>query len=270
MLCYKHATAYDVKFNSSKSNTIIFSKCQDIKTQLNVKLGDSIIKTVTEVNHLGHSLVSNMVDTKHISLQCCIFNSKVNAILSDFKNVYSHIRISLIQSYCTSFYGAQLLNLECATLKQLAICWRKAVRKALGLPYMTHCNLIPFISNTLPFDVMIMKRLCKFYVNCINNNNSSLNFICRNSISQMYSTTCITMKRMAFYGNFSVYEFFKCQVNHIKLSGKLIKSWLSQVSLNDKCISNVINECIWKRDGALESCLSPSEVNCIIDNLCVI
>ena len=269
-VCYKHATEYDVKFNSSKSNTIIFSKCSNVETQLNVKLGDTPISTVTDIKHLGHYLTSNADDLKHISLLCSVFNSKANAVLSDFRNVHSYTRLSLLQSYCSSFYGAQLINLKSSGLKELATCWRKALRKALGLPYMTHKKLLLCISNTLPFEVMLMKRLCKFYFNCYKSDNPSLNFIYRNSMFQMYSTTCTNVKHISMYGDFSVDEFFRKSNSFAHLIGKIIKNCTSKFDPIVKSNAHVIQECILKRDGVLESCLSTSDVKYVIDNLCVL
>jgi hypothetical protein len=90
----------------------------------------------------------------------------------------------------------------------------------------------------------------------------------RNSMQNMYSTTCGNMKYMSFIGDFSIYEFFRKENNHVNIQSKLFNDWYSKICTGDKCNAHVIYECILKRDGVLMSCLSPCEINTIIHNLC--
>ena len=54
---------------------------------------------------------------------------------------------------------------------RIAISWRKGVRKLLGLPYNTHCDLINLICNDIPISNQLDKRVLKCLSSCAANEN---------------------------------------------------------------------------------------------------
>ena len=48
--------------------------------------------------------------------------------------------------------------------------WRKAVRQIWKIPYNTHYDL-PGICDSLPIEIQIVKKLCKFLQQVMNNDN---------------------------------------------------------------------------------------------------
>ena len=64
------------------------------------------------VKHLGHIITSDLTDDKDIMHQTSMYNRKANAVLSDFKHISGDLRVQIMQSYCSSFYGSQLWDLS--------------------------------------------------------------------------------------------------------------------------------------------------------------
>ena len=203
---------------------------------------------------------------KHVSLITNIFNCKANALLSDFKNLSSTLKIRLLNIYCSSFYGIQLININDSVLHRIEVSWRKALRKACFLPYRTHNVLLPLICNNVPLRVVIMKRIAKFYRTCLSSSNVSLNFVFRNSTQQMYSTTCDNMKYIA--------KYMGCTVNDILQSSCIVESqivdrYYSSIKEQDKSIASVISECMDARDGVCSMPLDRDEYIELMSSLCI-
>ena len=52
------------------------------------------------------------------------------------------------------------------------VAWRKMVRLIWGLPYTTHCNLLPYINDSLPINVALEKRSLKLLWTNLNSSNN--------------------------------------------------------------------------------------------------
>ena len=74
--------------------------------------------------------------------QTSMYNRKANAVLSDFKHISGGLRVQIVQSYCSSFYGSLLWDLSNKCIDRLSITWRKSIRKALHIPVRTHSVFI--------------------------------------------------------------------------------------------------------------------------------
>ncbi len=78
------------------------------------------------------------------------FIRQANNVLCYFRNFQSFVSCKLFQSFYTSFYGSELWLLNNRNIDDLCVTWRKTLRKIWNLPYCTHSNLLPLISNRLP------------------------------------------------------------------------------------------------------------------------
>ena len=102
---------------------------------------------------------------------------KANAVLSDFKHISGDLRVQIMQSYCSSFYGSQLWDLSNTCIDRLSISWRKSIRKALNVPAGTHSVYLPFICDCLPLNVQLELRVMKLlFMNGINSTNRTFRF----------------------------------------------------------------------------------------------
>ena len=264
--CSSYANKYDIKFNSNKSKAIVFCKQKSVSICPTLFLGGYPIDRVKSVTHLGHNLTENLGDDNHILSLVTDFNCKANSVLCNFNNISGDIKLKLFNSYCTSFYGAQLLDVSKNTINKLEISWRKAIRKAFHLPCRCHNRLIPLISCTLPLDIMLMKRIVKFYRCLFNHNNKSLDFMYRNSFKQMYSTTNANMKYIANAANFSMYDFLNGSFNIVN---RLIGAWNNQVTTYERDVANIIQECKQHCEGRCALILTVQECHDLIEYLCI-
>ena len=173
--CSEFASTYNVKFNPSKSKCITFSQKKNIGSP-ELYMNDIKLDNVQLVKHLGHISTSDLTDDKDIMHQTSMYNRKANAVLSDFKHISGDLRVQIMQSYCSSFFGSQLWDLSNTCIDRLSISWRKSIRKALNVPARTHSVYLPLICEYLPLNAQLELRVMKFYMNGINSTNRTFRF----------------------------------------------------------------------------------------------
>ncbi len=71
-----------------------------------------------------------------------IFNTKVNALITNFWFAPVDVKYRLFIACCMPLYGAQLWDYDSVECERYFIAWRKAVRRLLYIPAKTHCNLL--------------------------------------------------------------------------------------------------------------------------------
>ena len=160
--CSEFAYTYNVKFNPSKSKFITFSQKKNIGSP-ELYTNDGKLDNIKLVKHLGHIITSDLTDDKDIMHQTSMYNRKANAVLSDFKHISGDLRVQIMQSYCSSFYGSQLWDLSNTCIDRLSISWRKSIRKALHVPARTHSVYLPLICECLPLNAQLELRVMKFF-----------------------------------------------------------------------------------------------------------
>ena len=89
------------------------------------------------VIYLGNVLACDMCDAADIRVKKGEFIGSVNRLNVQFHVVPNDIRIRLLQTYCTSWYGCQTWLLNTNAVKGLNTEWKKAVRYTLHLSRMT-------------------------------------------------------------------------------------------------------------------------------------
>jgi hypothetical protein len=177
-LCEDYAIDYDIKFNGTKSQLMIFGSC---RPDINVHICGEKLQVVSQMKYLGHT-ISNSIHDPLISHVKSDFVGKVNSFLANFPNVSSHVRNSLFQQYCLSLYGSNSCMLNHSSICDISVAWRKAIRRVWKLPYMTHSNLLPHISKQLPVNYLMYKRFSKFFLKGLQHKNKSVNGVFRSSM----------------------------------------------------------------------------------------
>ncbi len=69
-------------------------------------MNDVKLDNVQLVKQLGHNITSDLNDGKDIMHQTSMYNRKANAVLSDFKHISGDLRVKIMQSYYSRFYGS--------------------------------------------------------------------------------------------------------------------------------------------------------------------
>ncbi len=170
-ICQVFADEYNVLFNSAKSKLLFFGKALDRPTISPIHFMGDIIELVSHEKHLGNIIGQNC-DKYQIQNSINEFFSKVNMVSSHFNNVQFDVLYKLFKTYCMPLYGSQLWDHSNKNIDKFYVSWRKAVRKCFHLPYMTHCDLLPYIFDDYPPSVQLYLRiisLCKSLNNSTNN-----------------------------------------------------------------------------------------------------
>ena len=71
------------------------------------------------------------------------FLTHLNGILANFNHCDLQTKYRLFVSYCTSYYGSCLWDLQHKLVDVFYTTWRKAIRRLFGLPRNAHCNMLP-------------------------------------------------------------------------------------------------------------------------------
>ena len=83
----------------------------------------------------------------------------------------------LFVSYCTSYYGSCLWDLQHKLVEVFYTTWRKAIRRLFGLPRNAHCNLLPLVAACLTIQSQLLNRCANFVNSCLNSNNCILKLL---------------------------------------------------------------------------------------------
>ena len=185
-VCENYSQDYKVMFNGAKSQLLVFGSLKG-NAPVQIDIGGCTITSCSSASHLGHKAFP---DPRIGDMDSVIksFQRQFNLFLSRFACVPPNVRIKLFNSYCTSFYGIQLCKL--ANLKKLHVTYRKSVRRLLGVPYRTHCALLPCVTGTLCPEHMFSKRFIKFGAGCLSHKFPVVGFIFKNSLNNPTSVFC--------------------------------------------------------------------------------
>ena len=151
--CSLFAEVNDILFNPTKSHCIKFCNNMSV-VQYDVVLQGSSLKWVDRVVHLGHVLVMTNDDVSDIRRCCDSFCKQVNLFCARFGHLPVIIRRKLFQSFCLSFYGSQLWDLNHKELQFFDTACRKAIRRVCNLPFMTHSAILPFFMDGNDFHML--------------------------------------------------------------------------------------------------------------------
>ena len=82
--------------------------------------------------------------------------------------------ISKLKLTCFVLYGSVLWDISGRSVNSFYVAWRKAVRKLLSLPPMTHCSLLPLIIDSASIEYVIQSRFLTFMKRANSCNNEYL------------------------------------------------------------------------------------------------
>jgi hypothetical protein len=135
-----------------------------------VTLNDKDLICTSDVVHLGIKMTFNLQSGTEIRARKHDFIGKTNHVLSKYKCMHAHVKCKLIDSYCCSFYGAELWDLTSCCFLALLRSWNIAIRHAWSLPFNAHTR---FLSGLAGFNLAdrIFKRFYNFCtkIECIDN-----------------------------------------------------------------------------------------------------
>ena len=150
-----------------------------------------VLEKVMDTKYLEVTLSNDLEWSKHTAIMTNKANSKLSFLRRNLKGcreklkqtacfsryvvMWLEVMFSLnrncLQLFCTDAYGCQLWNFESRDVHNLYVAWRKVVRKLWRLPYISECNLLHTINNSLPIHRSLEKRGIKSIWSCLNSEN---------------------------------------------------------------------------------------------------
>jgi len=68
------------------------------------------------------------------------------------------VKLKLLRSYCSDFYCSVLLDQAHPCIEDVAIAWRKGLKRVCGLPLRTHSALVAPICGLLQLKAELAHR----------------------------------------------------------------------------------------------------------------
>ena len=176
-VCTQFASEFDVMFNSSKSNIIVFNPIKDSRKHP-LYLCQSVIPYCEKATHLG-ILLGNDSMKCNITKATQDFVSQVNMLICNYSHCHFESLCYLFNSYCTSFYGCPLWNLSENVISSLYTVWRKSIRRLFNLSNMTRSKFLPLLLQRPDFKIQLYSRFASFYMSCLKSQNSLVYITCQ-------------------------------------------------------------------------------------------
>ncbi len=208
-VCESYSVDFNIIFNADKSKLIVYGK---LPTCVTISFQGDVIPVVTQEKHIG-----NLVGTHSDLLDHMIQDAantlygKFNLLIRQFGAVDTFILYQLFNTYCLSLYGSQLFDLgSTKTMEPLYVAWRKCVRKILGVPYNTHCNLLPLICKDSNIAVKLHKRFLKFIVKANKSKNICIQMCIKHLSKGSMSTVSNSWNYICYKYSINRYELCDC------------------------------------------------------------
>ncbi len=135
-ICEDYADEYDVLFNGSKSQFMIFKGC-DCHVKISfITLNSVPLKNTNKAVHLGHCL-STDDDDFIVTVAITQLWRYFNLFSANYGHISPYLQCKLFKQYSCSFYGAPLWLLSSYIVNKACTAWRKALRKMWRLSPMT-------------------------------------------------------------------------------------------------------------------------------------
>ena len=91
------------------------------------------------------------------------FVGKIHSLMQEFHFASESLRMKLLNTYTTSFYGSPLWDPLSGECDRIYRCWNVAVRKLFGVDRKTHRFLIEPLSESIHPKVILLSRMVGFY-----------------------------------------------------------------------------------------------------------
>ena len=240
-ICTNYAQQYDIQFNTAKCQLIKYGEFDDVPFYFN----GTPIEYERHGVHLGHSIgpVTHCYMVRDVARDLL---THLNGILANFNHCDLQTKYRLFVSYCTSYYGSCLWDLQHKLVDVFYTTWRKAIRRLFRLPRNAHCNMLPLVAACLPIQSQLLNRCANFVNSCLNSNNSIFKLLSslalQGSGSQM-GNNCNLIKsvyRIDSYGivtgSSTVFRRIARYVYFAGLDAELLE------------MAGILREVLWERD----------------------
>jgi hypothetical protein len=93
------------------------------------------------------------------------------------------VQINLLHTFCYSFYGSVIWDLEAEEISRLCSAWHAAVKRVWRLPFNTHRYIASALGSDHPLYDEICCRVLRFHFGCLKSSNPIVSFVCRHALT---------------------------------------------------------------------------------------
>ena len=135
-ICDEYAEGFDIIFNAKKSKCIFIRARRNTSGPVVPMPFFSIVgiqsEFVNQWSHLGHLITDSLDDNNDIAVRRNTLCGQINNVISYLANLDAVTKLNLFNTYCSSFYGSVLWDLESPVIQDVCIAWRKGLRRVWG------------------------------------------------------------------------------------------------------------------------------------------
>ena len=95
-------------------------------------IGGIQIEFANQWPHLGHLITDSLDDNNDIAVRRNTLCGQIKNVICYFANLDAVTKLKLFNTYCSSFYGSGLWDLESPAIQDVCIAWRKGLRRVWG------------------------------------------------------------------------------------------------------------------------------------------
>ena len=173
LICEEYEKKFSIKFNAAMSTWLYFNKGKQPHACVpQFSIDGNLINCASEYTHLGNIISANLDDICEILSKRNSLCGKINNVLCYFRNRSPVVKLKLLRSYCSDFYGSVLWELAHPSVEDVCITWCKGLKRVWELPTRTHSGLVVPLCGLLPLRFELACRCSRFIVKCLNSSNS--------------------------------------------------------------------------------------------------
>jgi len=140
-ICEEYCKRFSIVFNVAKSAWLYVTKRKlPDKFIPQFFIDGQRIQRVSKYTHLGHVISANLDDKEDIINKRNSLCGKINSVLCYFCERDALVKLKLLRSYCSDFYGSVLWDLSHSSVEDVCIAWRRGLRRAWGLLSVVSCS----------------------------------------------------------------------------------------------------------------------------------
>ena len=264
-ICEDYANEHSIKFNGSKSKYLIFG---DYIYNPTVKVNNDIVSRCDSAEHLGHLLHTKHSANELIEHSIKEFKKYYFGFISRFDSCYSTAKNKLFHQYCSSMYGSQLWDMTNPIIENIYTQWRKAHRQVLGLPNMTHCDLLPLIAENMPIQSILDCKFISFYKTIAKSENKIVSFTAKYKLYDHTSTLGRNITHVMHKYDFDVDDIISLSKQRVK--ELCYNKWLSGVIEEYPIYAQIIKDMMRMREDRCTRLFSNEDCKFIINFCCII
>ena len=264
-ICEEYANEHNIIFNGSKSKYLVFGKYEYNPT---VKVNNEIVSRSESAEHLGHFLHTENTSKELIEHSLKEFKKSFYGFISRFESCYTSAKNKLFHLYCSAMYGSQLWDTTNPTVEKVYVQWRKAHRQVLELPYRTHCDLLPLLSDNMPLECILDCRYITFYKSIAKSHNKIVSYTAKSKLFDNTSTLGRKITYLLHKYNIEVDDMLSLTKHQAK--ELCYNRWQLGINEDYPIYAQVIKDMIVMREDRCTRTFSNDDCKAIINFCCTI